>query len=160
MATKDIPERQQLIRAWWHEQRFNPAFLALASDPDYDAGPLVVWTNMHAIFAAHGNGSLLAVDDNWYHIHEQMSYAPLYLARHWDEGQSRVARRPMLSRYHVVAESKTAKWKLNPSTVITTQARVGLQDLYEWLGIMGGYRGEYVSIKPPATQSSQDPPGD
>ena len=160
MATKDIPERQQLIRGWWHEQRFNPAFLALEQDPDYDAAPLIVWTNMHAIFAAHNRGALLAVDDNWYHIHEQLSYAPLYLAHHWDDNHARRIRGAMLGRYHEVDEKKDAAWGLVPSTVITTPARVGLKDLYVWLGIMGGYRGEYVSIKPPATQQQAPANGD
>lgn len=154
MATADIRDRQIRVREWWLEHKMHPPYLTFTrTQPD---PRLENWVDMQARIAAHDDGSILADDTKWKVIEAQLENTPLWLARYLNWGT--IQPDALLTRYHQVYEKADKSVHLKASTAITDDITVDQLELYEWLNIIGGYKGFKTTNPPLPTQATPTAP--
>ena len=138
-----IPQKQNLVRQRWLEWRTNPLLIdfLVTSQSWKSEDRLRAWMDMHARLACHEHGALLATDAAWNEVRQQLSYAPLWLITNWREPSAAAARNMRLHYYSLKTHKRSGKLEAVPSKIITSRIdNVNVEDLYKWLGVVGGYR--------------------
>lgn len=134
-----ILERQNIIRQWWHTQAYNPPLLKLSSTRWGHVDVVERWMDMQARCACANHGAIVASDTRWGIILGQLEFPPLWLMKNLHENSSRKRYKAMLSQYHLVQRVE-GRWTLVPAPSINFSEDISAPDdeIYEWLGVVGG----------------------
>ena len=145
MASAKATKRAEQVREWWTITKRNPLYQMLINDGWRDMTALNAWVNMHALAACREEHSLLESDANWTEIETQMyKYPPLWLVKNWHEPTVKKTSKFFNRRYYVIDE-KPGRFTVKQSSVITGLISVSdIDDLYDWLGLIGGSQGEFA----------------
>ena len=138
-----VDTRQAAVRQWYYVNVIGNSLLtSLLSDPDNEARRGVLrWCQNHVRVAAHQGGKLLVPEANWDEIQEQLLYAPTLIASKIRGGDWPEVLGGLKSRYHVVNDTVSNRWRLMESEIITTKLAVYNGEIYDFLGGYGGIKG-------------------
>lgn len=155
MTTPIIIERQNIVRAWWLEQATNPLLLKMLTATWHRQQTLDVhmerWMDMHARVSCFEHGRLLANNNVWKLITDQIQFPVLWLVKNWHLTNVKKVSKAMLSRYHILGR-RNSNLVLIPAPILIENISADPDELYEWLGVIGGD----IPATPPMMDDEED----
>ena len=91
MSIEKIRFRQASVRQWWRAAVLSPIWQAAEADPDFDVKAVTRWLSAQVAVAAYQDGALLADDDNWREIRDQL-VSPFQVLQHVPDQALRTGR--------------------------------------------------------------------